>query len=496
MIRVNSITIKEFRGIRDLTLDFRGKNFAVCGPNGTGKSGVVDALEFVLTGNVSRLTGEGTGEISLKQHGPHVDSRNDPDKARVTVEVIIPSLGKTATVERSLKAPAVARVTPNDADVLEVLRHVTSHPEIVLSRRELIRYVLATPGKRAEEVQALLHLDRIEQVRGALQKIANSCEKQLPWLDTAAAQARDSFLRTLYLSQLSKDKLLAAANTQRTILGLAPLTDITETTSLKDGMATPPTVQPQRIPKAQALIDIQAAREAVADIASVTIITSVDEVRTELAVLAADPAVSASVKRESFYATGIELIEAEACPLCDTTWDPVGLKRHVQAKIDHLEEVSLKRKAVEEKIAPLIALLSKAQASMNTLIRYAGLSTRPVPMLAVRSYRAGCATAMEQLASFLPLADTITVLANVPVVPQGVTDAIDEFEKTVVVLPEPSKQDAAREWLTVAQERLNVWRDAMRKRKVATERALVARQVSDIYAGASDTVLAGILRRC
>ena len=34
MIKVDSIIIKEFRGIRDLTLDFKGKNFAICGPNG------------------------------------------------------------------------------------------------------------------------------------------------------------------------------------------------------------------------------------------------------------------------------------------------------------------------------------------------------------------------------------------------------------------------------------------------------------------------------
>ena len=48
MIQVESIAIKEFRGIRDLRLDLSARNFAVCGPNGTGKSGVVDALEFVL----------------------------------------------------------------------------------------------------------------------------------------------------------------------------------------------------------------------------------------------------------------------------------------------------------------------------------------------------------------------------------------------------------------------------------------------------------------
>src|SRR5208337_2689327 len=102
MIKIESIEISEFRGIRHMKLDFSSKNFAVCGPNGTGKSGVVDALEFVLTGNVSRLSGEGRGEISLSMHGPHVDRRNDPDKARVTATVVFPRQKKTATIERSL----------------------------------------------------------------------------------------------------------------------------------------------------------------------------------------------------------------------------------------------------------------------------------------------------------------------------------------------------------------------------------------------------------
>jgi len=176
MIRIDSIHIQEFRGIRDLTLEFGGKNFAICGPNGTGKSGVVDALEFVLTGNISRLSGEGTGELSLKEHGPHVDSRSNPEKARVTVKITIPSLKKGVTLERRLSAPTKMLASPASVEIEQVLKYVQSHPEIVLCRRELIRYVLATPGKRADEVQALLHLDQIEHVRVALQKIANTCE--------------------------------------------------------------------------------------------------------------------------------------------------------------------------------------------------------------------------------------------------------------------------------------------------------------------------------
>ena len=47
MIKVESLTIKEFRGIRDLTLDLKGKNFAICGPNGTGKSGIALVVHAV-----------------------------------------------------------------------------------------------------------------------------------------------------------------------------------------------------------------------------------------------------------------------------------------------------------------------------------------------------------------------------------------------------------------------------------------------------------------
>jgi len=492
MIRVESLTIREFRGVRDLTLDFKGKSFAICGPNGTGKSAVVDALEFVLTGNVSRLSGEGRGDISLKQHGPHVDRRSDPDKSRVTAKVTIPSLNKTITIERSVKTPAAAHVTPNDPAVLQVLGQVKTHPEIVLSRRELIRYVLATPGKRAEEVQALLHLDQVEQVRVGLQKIANSCEKQLPPIDTAVTLARENLLRALGLAELTKEKMLNAANAQRAILGLPMLADLIESMSLKDGMATPGPAKPQLIPKTQALADIRAGREALAEITSVATTTRVAEVTADLTALANDPAVAAGVKLETFYATGMDLIEAGACPLCDTPWDLDALKKRVQTKIDRLKELSRKRIAAETKIAPLIAGLRKVQAAINTVVGYATLATPPVPIEAARDYSTNCGTAVERLTALLPLTETITVLPKVPIVPQAVLDAIGELEKVVAALLEPTKQDAAREWLTVTQERLEVWREAMRKQKAAKEQAQKARQVSDIYATTSDKVLAGI----
>ncbi len=492
MIRIESIVIKEFRGIRDLTLNFNGKNFGICGPNGTGKSGVVDALEFALTGNVSRLSGEGRGGISLKTHGPHVDSRDAPDKARVTVTVTIPSLSKTVTIERTVKAPAIARVTPSDDAILAVLKKVQSHPEAVLSRRELIKYVLATPGDRAKEVQALLHLDQVEQVRTGLQKIANACERDVKTLNADATAASDSLLKALGIPTLARDKVLAAANAQRAILGLASLSELTDTNSLKDGLATAEPGQTQRIAKAQALEDIKTARDTLAELTGPATAVLVTTAQNELRALASDPAIASGVTMESFYATGLRLIAAEACPFCDTTWDLTALKKHVQGKIDHLKEVSRKRKVAEETLVPLTALLRRVQSSLETLARHAASATPLLAVQAVKDRSAACSATITTLSAFLPVADTIAGVAGLTSVPRPVYEAIAALEKVVATLPEPSKQGAARDWLVVAQERLDHYRMAKRQQKAATEHATRARQVSDLYAGASDGVLAGI----
>ena len=78
MIKLESAHIQEMRGIRTLDLDFARKTFAISGPNGAGKSGVIDAIEFGLTGHIGRLTGRGTQGLSVTEHGPHVDKTKFP----------------------------------------------------------------------------------------------------------------------------------------------------------------------------------------------------------------------------------------------------------------------------------------------------------------------------------------------------------------------------------------------------------------------------------
>ena len=85
MAKIKSLHIQKFRGIKDLKVNFNKKSWVIHGRNGSGKSGIIDAIEFGLSGVIGRLTGEGRGNVSIKEHGPHVDHKNFPKESIITL---------------------------------------------------------------------------------------------------------------------------------------------------------------------------------------------------------------------------------------------------------------------------------------------------------------------------------------------------------------------------------------------------------------------------
>ena len=121
MIQIEGIGIVELRGIRELVLTPRRRNFAISGPNGSGKSGVVDAIQFGLTGEIPRLAGKGTSGLTVQKHGPHVDRRDDPAAAEVSLTLYFPDLDKTAVLTRNVKTAKTFALTPDDVGARAVL---------------------------------------------------------------------------------------------------------------------------------------------------------------------------------------------------------------------------------------------------------------------------------------------------------------------------------------------------------------------------------------
>ncbi len=496
MINVEEVIIEDFRGIRKLILKFNGKNFAVCGPNGTGKSGVVDALEFGLTGNISRLSGSGTGSVSVRAHAPHVDSRDNPEKAKVTLILSIPSLGdKKVTVERSVANPYMPLITPATPDVLKIFKELENHPEFVLSRRELIAYILAQPGKRSEEIQALLRLDQIGELRGNLKTISNTCNKEFVACKKISMEIRDHLARALEIAELKTNLLLKAVNERRVLLGLDPIKTLESTTSLHDGLKTgSEKSSPSKINKMQLAVDLKNLQELITKFTTVDMIKECGDLYDQLKVLSADPAVVDSVSRETFLRTAISFIAEEACPVCGTEWDIDTLKALVEVKLKKFEDVTKTRLRLEKELEPIISRIEELNESMGILEKYIKI-LKPEYIVGFSTYRNNLSLRIKDIKSFLPLTKTLSSLRDINDVPKVVIDTIDSLETALAKIPEPTKLEAARDYLILCQDRLETYREASRKAKRTEAHALLAQSVYDIYTEESNKVLEEVYKQ-
>jgi len=496
MIKIQTIEIEEFRGIRKLNLALNGKNFAVCGRNGTGKSGIVDAIEFALTGNISRLSGEGTDKLSVRVHAPHVDSRDNPANARVRLTVTIPSLkNKMVVIERSPNEPRKPKIDSSDAAVLDVLRQVEEHPELVLTRREIIRYVLATEGKRSEEVQAVLKLENLNHIRSTLQTIANARVRDAKALGQSADSASTALRTALAIPKIAEAGVLSAVNARRKVLDLAELVALTATTSVKDGIARPAEhAKLNVVPKAAAVTDLQDLRagiERLRNCTSDTAFKSALEISLELT---ADAEVLKTLSREDFLQTGLGFIDDAACPFCDDQWELAKLRDHVGAKLRSLEVVKARRAVAEKAIEPVGAMLGELDEVLARIIKYAQIAKPAMSSEALKLFRVAIEETKSSLEDFLPLADAITALQSPPLPSATGLKELDAIESYVRSLPEPSAADTAKEYLIVAQERLDAYRDARRAKVAADAQSDLATRIAKSFADTADAELTHLYR--
>jgi DNA repair exonuclease SbcCD ATPase subunit len=362
VIKLEAAHIEEVRGIRKLDIDFRKGTFAISGPNGSGKSGVIDAIEFGLTGDIGRLAGRGTKGLTVSEHGPHVDKTKFPDAAFVELKLFLPALGKSATITRKISAPRRPKIEPADEDVKAALAEVAEHPEITLSRREILRFILVEPTKRSEEIQTILKLEEIGQTRAALNTAHNRLQTAHKQAIAQVQSSRDLLLRHLQIATLRAEDLLAAVNERRKVLGLTEIDKLTADTKLDIGLSS--SAKAPEFNKQSVLRDLKALAEAARGFLTFAK-AEVDSILSDLGRLEADPSLLDALQRRTLIEKGLELVDGSDCPLCDHRWEnETHLREHLKAKLARSEEA----RKLQEQLLTNGAALARAQVKMIGLL--------------------------------------------------------------------------------------------------------------------------------
>lgn len=490
MVKIDSIQIFNFRGIKQLVLELKCKNFAIMGRNGSGKSGVVDAIEFVFMGVVSRLRGEGCGTLSQKEHIPHVDVKGNPKKSLVRVKLVLERLQKEVLIERNVANPAFVRITPDDQSIQDELREVIGHPELVLSRREILRYVLSEPGKRSKEIQALLKLDEIEKARSSLKTGLNSAARELKTSELAFQNGKVTLLQALNIPQLKKDLVLAAVNEKRKALGIDEIRNFTQETSFKEGVVGAKTSHVlSSINKDEALKTIAGLKTVSAKLPE-GCAKAIERLIAIIASFEADMNLFANLKKNQFFTTGLSLLDNSECPFCGDEWDLEELRQVIKKKLENAQEAFRLKKEFEKNAEPLRVVLREICRNIReacALEKQLKLQIKDFEWVA---WEKTLNQLDSELGDFKELDKLKNILAgDLYLTPTTFNDNVKKLEDAINKIPSVSDQDKAKEYLILCDERLIALRKNKANYDVCLRRQSQLDKAIKYYEEASEAVL-------
>ena len=491
MIQIESVAIRELRGIRELEIDPHRKNFVVSGPNGSGKSGVVDAIQFALTGTISRLTGKGTGGLSVNRHGPHVERRDDPASAEVSIRFYVPDIKKWAVLTRTMEYPKKFSLEPADPEIRSIIEAVADHRELTLSRREIIKYIIVEAGQRSKQIQALLKLEAVGQTRRLLKAASNKLDIFAQQARSVVANAREALRRHLDVGKLAQEDVLAAINRHRRTLGLVEIGDLVPDTDLSAGILQG--AGDSGFNKGAALRDVGALAKAEAGLPTLSH-EKVKSVVRDLTALDGDPALLEAITRRSFVERGLGLIDGAQCPLCDTDWeDEAALITHLRAKLAKADEAGTLQKR----------LLDNGAEIANQARRIAGLADAVKPLGGLYGPD-GLAEELEKWSSDLKaFASALSMVESIAeqrgrleegwsVSPGSLKDQLEALRQAIEGKPDQSASVVAQTFLTRAQDRFLDYQNARRKKESAEAAVEAGRATYNTYCEVADAYLSAL----
>jgi len=209
MAKIKTINISGIRGIKDpLPLNLNNRSILIFGENGSGKSSLTDSIEWYYSDGVEHLISKETG--ATKGRG---SLRNlfipDNEDAFVNIQYSNNKLNATKTIDSSLRAS-----TSNTTDDFKDYFLATQSENLILRYRDLVEFIIATPGEKLEKLQNIIGFSAVADVRGLLKKSAGRIARSIKSVnyDNQKSAQQSVVLENLGQDAYTDDQLFAGAN--------------------------------------------------------------------------------------------------------------------------------------------------------------------------------------------------------------------------------------------------------------------------------------------
>lgn len=364
-MRIERLKINGFRGIPQLGVEPNGDNLCLMGPNGSGKSSMIEAVDFLLTGEIQDLKGEGTGDISIREHVPYL--RSDPSD--VWVEGTFTDGQDSVTVKRRLADRQTLEYEGDLPPPIEQLMESADKGQHYLSRQEILKFIVARKQSRSEQLRSLLDLSTVRDKRLELQGAANKLDKKASKLERERNSCRTRLL-DLFDNATGVDEVLGEVNDLRGELGGRPLEELSEEVPFRSGLDSPTDraiASPLQSTRTQELLST--LREWFAEAADdfwedyETVLSLVEEVRDNEEALR-------DLEMLDLIRDGKGFVDEDTteCPLCLTAWDSDELQALLDRRENQAEEAKELRVDIDEARDDALEKLTKVRTAVESLV--------------------------------------------------------------------------------------------------------------------------------
>ncbi len=423
----------------------------------------------------------------MLKHGPHVHQRDNAAAAKVSLTLRHTTSGQQSVLTRSVKTASRFTLIPDTPEMRTAVERAQQHPELILSRREIIKYVVAEAGKRAQEVQALLKLDRIDETRRLLKTAQSKTSAEHGRAQSEVSAADEAMRRHLDLTSLLTAELTREINKRREVLSLDPFTAVTIDSDLQAGAERD--AGETSFNKSSAIRDVQSLIEWLGDISHLT--TAVGRLTGALDELVGDPTILAALRHRSLVEAGLDLVAEAVCPLCDSEWpDIAALRAHFAEKLARSAEAA----ELQQRIQTAASAVTGELRAVRELLRIArphavSYGDDELPHR-LQTWSEGLVSFEAQLASVEGATGQYQRLTTDPLaLPSEISTGLEAVVAAIEAKPDQSAMASARSFLTVAQERWTRVRLARASYTKADEAHTTANMVYDTYCDVADDAL-------
>lgn len=365
MGEIRKITISGFRGINTppLELDFQKdrsiQSMMIYGRNGSGKSSIVDAWEWLYSGKIEYLAREGAGPQSY----PHKEAR----EGQTYIEVEFAD----AEIEKIKMEYDPSRIThPEIEGDLSKLRECISHP-CHLRHRDLTEFVYKRKAEKYEILSRLMGFANAINIQYDLQTCAGRLEQKLENLERDRDRFIDEYREVSGEEPKDIGSFIKIINTILDRQSIAPVKEFAGLgTSLKE--LREQVEKDERSQKLSLWKEIQRIINRFYPVEDIR--SNISEFQKDLIAFKRDEEGVSKLILLDLYEKGIETIESlkiyDKCPLCDQPYKG-DLIEHIKSEQGHLVELTERRNELDAKrkkrLSSIDEIITKIESASSNL---------------------------------------------------------------------------------------------------------------------------------